>query len=89
MRGVDAKRLNVTVTASTSVDTTESEAVVKMIGDYVKSKGYESAVDLDVAFTSRPERFVVVGMTTIENPTAANAKDVQLAIDKEIAALKQ
>ena len=54
-RGTEAKRLPITVTICAKQDNCPGQNLLGMIADYIKVKNYTPRVDLDAAFSSRPD----------------------------------
>ena len=89
MRGSDAKRVPIVITVNAETNPELGEKYVNLISDYVTAKGYASAIDLDVAFTSREHEVVVIDTVSVDDLACESAlARIQTAIDDAVAQLR-
>ena len=77
MRGTAPNRFTITVTICAKQDNCPGQLLIGMISEYVRSKNYTDKVDMDAAFSSRPEQdgtiCVTIGDEVVERTKFRNA----------------
>ena len=77
MRGTAPDRFMITVTICAKQDNCPGQLLIGMISEYVRSKNYTDKVDMDAAFSSRPEQdgtiCVTIGDEVVERTKFRNA----------------
>ena len=77
MRGTAPERFMITVTICAKQDNCPGQLLIGMISEYVRSKNYTDKVDMDAAFSSRPEQdgtiCVTIGDEVVERTKFRNA----------------
>lgn len=89
MRGTTAKRLPITVTICAKQPDCPGQLLLGMISQYVKENGYADRVDIDAAFSSRPESdgtiCVTVGDQVVERTRFTNAVNTLEQLENQAA----
>ncbi|MGL6193812.1 MAG: [FeFe] hydrogenase, group A, partial [Thermoguttaceae bacterium] len=89
IRGTAKNLLPITVTICAKQDNCPGQLLLGMISDYVKAQGYEDRVELDAAFSSRPESdgtiCVTVGDQIVERAKFTNAVNTIEQIENQVA----
>ena len=77
MRGTAPERFMITVTICAKQDNCPGQLLIGMISEYVRGKNYTDKVDMDAAFSSRPEQdgtiCVTIGDEVVERTKFRNA----------------
>ncbi len=81
MRGTAEKRLPITVTICAKQENCPGQLLLGLISKYIKEKNYTEMVDLDAAFSSRPDAggtiCVTIGDQIVERPEFTNAVNTE------------
>jgi NADH-quinone oxidoreductase subunit G len=89
LRGTEDERLPIIVTICTQQKNCPGQTLLGMIVEYVKSKGYADKVDIDAAFSSRPEAdgtiCVTVGDQIVDRCTFINAANTEEQLQNHAA----
>lgn len=87
IRGTAAKRLPITVTICAKQENCPGQLLLGMISQYIKDKNYTEMVDLDAAFSSRPDAdgtiCVTIGDHIVERPEFTNAVNTEEQISNQ------